>query len=80
MSWQDHISINPAVLTGKPVIKGTRLSVEFIMELISKSWSFDEIMKSYPPLTKEDIRAALDYATEMLKAEAIFSVSTGTAG
>lgn len=80
MSWQNRISINPAVLTGKPVIKGTRLAVEFIVELLSQGWSFDEIMESYPPLTKEDIQAALHYATEMLKAEAIFPASTGTAG
>lgn len=47
---------------GKPVIKGTRLAVEFIVELLAEGWSDEEILRNYPGITKEDIRACLAYA------------------
>lgn len=80
MNWQQKIVMDPAVLAGKPVIKGTRLSVEFIIGLLSQGWDFQEILKNYPQLTKEDIQAALHYASEVLKAEVIFPTHTGTTG
>jgi uncharacterized protein (DUF433 family) len=69
MDWQDHITIDPAILVGKPVIKGTRLSVEFMIDLLAQGWSESEILRNYPGLTAEDIRACLMYASEMLKAD-----------
>jgi uncharacterized protein (DUF433 family) len=61
MSWQDRIIMDPAVLTGKPVIKGTRLAVEFILELLAEGWTPEQVERNYPSLTGVDIHAALQY-------------------
>ncbi len=63
MTWQEHISIDPSVLVGKPVVKGTRLAVELIINLLGKGWTQEQILNSYPNITAEDIRACLAYAT-----------------
>ena len=68
MSWQDRIVIDPGVLSGKPVVKGTRLAVEFIVELLAQGWTEAEILKNYPGITREDILACLAYASDALKA------------
>ena len=52
MAWKQYITTDPAVLAGKPIIAGTRLSVEFILELISEGWSESEILRNYPGLTR----------------------------
>ena len=70
--WQERITINPNVLTGKPVIKDTRLAVEFIIELLANGWAEDEILQNYPGVTHEDILACLEYAGAMLKAEKVY--------
>jgi uncharacterized protein (DUF433 family) len=72
MNWQDHITIDPAILVGKPVVKGTRLAVEFIIDLLAQGWPADEIIRNYPGLTQEDIRACLAYASDALKAEKVY--------
>ncbi len=69
MNWQDHISASPDIVAGKPVIKGTRLAVEFIVELLSEGWTQDQILDNYPSVTKDDIRACLAYATDLLRTE-----------
>lgn len=72
MTWQDRISVDPKVLVGKPVIKGTRIAVEFLMELLANGWTHEQILKSYPHLSKDDIQAALHYATESIKQEHVY--------
>ena len=67
--WRERISIDPAILVGKPVIKGTRLAVEFLLELMAEGWSAEQILDNYPPLAAEDLRAVLHYASETLKRE-----------
>src|ERR1700682_4057122 len=74
MSWQDRISIDPKVLVGKPVIKGTRIAVEFLMELLANGWTHEQIRKNYPHLTRDDIQAALHYAAETLKQEHVYAM------
>jgi len=74
MTWKDRITLDPAVLVGKPVVKGTRLAVEFIVELMAEGWTEQQIMENYPGLTAEDIRACLAYASESLRAEKIYRV------
>lgn len=69
MNWKERIQIDPDVLAGKPIIKGTRLSVEFIIDLLAEGWSEANILGSYPGLTLEDIRACLSYASEILHSE-----------
>ena len=74
MNWQDYIVADPAVLVGKPVIKGTRLSVELILNLISQGWSEDEILRNYR-LEREQVRACAAYAQNRLSEEKVFSVA-----
>lgn len=69
MNWQDRITLDPKILTGKPVIKGTRLAVEFIVDLLAQGWPESEIVRNYPGVTHEDIAACLQYATNILKSE-----------
>jgi len=69
MDWEDRIEASPEVLVGKPVIKGTRLSVELILDELSWGWTYDDILRSYPGLTREDILACLAYAGELLRSQ-----------
>jgi uncharacterized protein (DUF433 family) len=62
-----RITINPKVMVGKPVIKGTRLTVQYIIKLLSNGETIDEILDEYDGLTKEDILACLLFATEALE-------------
>ena len=73
--WQERITIDPNILTGKPVIKGTRLAVEFIIELLANGWTEAEIFRNYPGVTHEDVLACLQYAGAMLKAEKVYPLS-----
>ncbi len=57
--WEKRIIVDPKILVGKPVIKGTRLAVDFILDLLAQGWSHDEILRNYPGLTAEDIHACL---------------------
>ncbi len=72
MDWKERIIIDPKILVGKPVIKGTRLAVEFIVELLAQGWAESEILRNYPGIEHEDISACLAYATNLLKAEKIY--------
>lgn len=72
MTWQDRITIDPTVLVGKPVIKGTRLAVEFIVDLLAHGWTEAEILRNYLGITPEDIRACLAYASALLHAEKVY--------
>ena len=67
MNWQERIIVDTQILVGKPVIKGTRLAVEFIVDLLAQGWSDDEILRNYPGITQDDIRACLSYASESLQ-------------
>ena len=62
MDWHDRIAMDPKILVGKPVIKGTRFAVEFLMELLANGWTHNQILKNYPHLTSADIQAALRFA------------------
>ena len=75
MNWQERIVIDPAILVGKPVVKGTRLAVEFIMELFGNGWSETEVLRNYPGLTQEHMRACLAYARDLLSEERVFPAS-----
>ena len=61
MNWQELIIGDPRILVGKPVVKGTRLAVEFIVELLAQGWNEKEILRNYPGLIQEDITACLKY-------------------
>ncbi len=72
MIWEDRIIIDPAVLEGKPVVKGTRLAVEFIMDLLAQGWAEADILENYPGLTHKDIQTCLSYASARLHAEKVY--------
>jgi uncharacterized protein (DUF433 family) len=63
MTWPERIVADPDILSGKPVIRGSRLSVEFILSLLAAGQSEAEVLDNYPGLTKEDILASLSYAS-----------------
>ena len=65
----ERITANPQIFGGKPIIRGTRISVEFILELLASDVSEDEILEDYPHLTKDDIQACLKYAARSCKNE-----------
>ena len=71
----ERIEINPKKTGGKPVIKGTRIPVYFILELLANGWSFEDILENYPQLKREDILAAIRYASMILKDEQYVEVS-----
>ena len=73
MNWQEHITADPAVLVGKPIVRGTRLAVEFILGLIAQGWPEQEITRNYL-LSAEQVRACVAYAQERLNEEKVFAV------
>jgi uncharacterized protein (DUF433 family) len=66
-NWRDRIDCDPAVLMGKPRIKGTRISVAFVLEWLGHGHSFNDVLDNYPHLTREDIAAAVACAADMLR-------------
>ena len=74
MNWQERIIIDPEILVGKPVVKGTRLAVEFIVDLMAQGWTEADVLKNYPGLTHEDVLACLAYASERLHSETVYPV------
>lgn len=73
----DRIEVNPHIMMGKPVIKGTRIPVDLILRKLAHNISVEEILRDYPCLTEEDIRAAVLYAAEILESTLTFDL-TGT--
>jgi uncharacterized protein (DUF433 family) len=72
MSWQERIVLDPTILTGKPTIKGTRIAVEFVVDLLARGWTAEEILNEYDYLVPEDIQACLAYASDMLHSERVY--------
>ena len=72
-----HIAYNPGVLCGKTHIAGTRLSIEFILDLFASGATKDEIIKTYPQLTPEAVEEALRYAAQSVKNEVLLDVKVG---
>ncbi len=74
-AWKDRVVLDPGVLVGKPVVKGTRLAVDFIVGLLAEGWTEADVLRNYPGLTLEDIRACLAYATAVLEAERVYPLA-----
>ena len=72
MNWQDYIAADPTILVGKPVIKGTRLSVEFVLGLIAQGWKEEEILRNYQ-ISHQQLRACAAYAQERIGEEKVFA-------
>ncbi|WP_111670643.1 DUF433 domain-containing protein [Algoriphagus litoralis] len=67
MDWKERIISDKNVLLGKPVIKGTRISVEFLLERLADGWSESKILESYPHIKKEDLQAVFSYLNDFVK-------------
>jgi uncharacterized protein (DUF433 family) len=74
MDTHKRVTLDPGVLGGKPVIRGTRLSVEFIIDLLAEGWTQAEILNNYPGIEGEDIRACLAYAGAILRDERVYPI------
>jgi len=74
MDWQERIIVDPEVLVGKPIIKGTRIAVEFVLDLLGRGWTIEQILREYDHLSPEDIQACLAYASDMMKSERVYLV------
>lgn len=79
MNYLERITINPKVMTGKPIIKGTRVPVELVLKKLAQNIDAEEILKNYPHLTKEDIKAAILYAQEILRDEKVYPIKRARA-
>src|SRR5690606_8067443 len=73
--WRKHIVVDPAVLTGKPVVKGTRLAVEFVLGLLAQGWTEADILRNYPGLTHKSILACMAYAQARLSEEKVYATA-----
>ena len=70
--WHEYIYSDPAVLLGKPVIKGTRISVSFVLDLYAAGWTETMILENYPHLSKESLLAVLSFTAECMKQENMY--------
>jgi uncharacterized protein (DUF433 family) len=73
VNWKAHIDSNPKILLGKPVIKGTRISVEFVLGLFSEGWTQEQVIENYPTLNAESIQAVFAFAAECLKEDVFYT-------
>ncbi|MFB6100578.1 MAG: DUF433 domain-containing protein [Candidatus Nanohalobium sp.] len=73
----ERVEVDPEKMTGKPVIKGTRIPVEKIVKLLAHGLEVEEILEEYPNLEEEDVRAALEYAAETLEEVSVYPAEGG---
>jgi uncharacterized protein (DUF433 family) len=67
--WHDRITVDEAVLAGKPVIRGTRIAVDLPMDRLADGWSMEDIVAAYPRLTRDDVLAAIGFVTQVFREE-----------
>lgn len=77
MNWRERITVDPKILVGKPIIKGTRISVEFVIDLLGRGWTMEQVLNEYDHLKPEDVQACLGYASEMLRSERVYLLPAG---
>lgn len=74
MDWKTRIILDPKVLVGKPVIKGTRISVELVIDLLGRGYTTQQVIEQYPHITAEDVQACLAYASQVLRSEKVYAL------
>ena len=77
MDWRMYIHSDPEILLGKPVVKGTRLSVDFILGLFAAGWKETQVLENYPTLTPDALRAVFAFAAECMREEALYALAAG---
>jgi uncharacterized protein (DUF433 family) len=75
MNWRDRIVVDQDILLGKPSIKGSRISVELVLDRTADGWTIDDILAAYPSITREDVLAALSFAAELFREEIFMAAS-----
>lgn len=75
VDWRERVHADPTILAGKPVVRGTRLAVDFLLELLAVGWTEEEILANYPQLRREDLRAVLAYASEQVREDVVHSLA-----
>ena len=78
MTWHEFITTDPDVLGGKPVVRGTRLAVDFLLGLFAAGWSREQLLENYPQVSDEALRAVFAYAAEVTQDEALHIVRRRT--
>ena len=73
MEWKNYIVSDNNILLGKPTIKGTRISVEFIIKLLSSGWSFEQILENYPSIKQEHLQAVFSYIQESFSDNLVYN-------
>jgi uncharacterized protein (DUF433 family) len=79
MNWKERIIVDPNVLVGKPVIKGTRVAVELLMDRRSDGWTMEDILAAYPHISRDDVLAAISFVTEIFKEEDYIAIGKASA-
>jgi uncharacterized protein (DUF433 family) len=74
MNWREHIHSDPALLAGKPVVRGTRLAADFLLGLFASGWTQAQVLESYPQLSSEALRAVFAFAAEAMHDESFYTV------
>jgi uncharacterized protein (DUF433 family) len=72
VEWRERIVVDPGVMTGKPIIKGTRLTVDHVIELLAEGWTTEQVIDEYPGVTADDVGACLAYASELIRTEKVY--------
>jgi len=75
IDWKEFIHSDPEVLLGKPVVKGSRLSVEFILGLFAEGWTEQQVIANYPTLTRERLRAVFAFAADCMREESLYAIN-----
>ncbi len=75
MNWRNYIHSDPNILLGKPVIKGTRLSVDFLLGLFAVGWTQEQVLENYPSLTPELLQAVFAFATDCIREENFYNLT-----
>lgn len=71
MDWREHIHSDPGILSGKPVVKGTRISVDFLLDLLANGWSEEQLFESYPNLTRDSLKAVYAFSIQPARGERV---------
>ena len=76
-NWSEYITFDPTILSGKPHLKGTRLAVAFVLELLAGGWDGESLRANYPRLTDDGVRAVLAFAADSFREERFYATPTG---
>jgi uncharacterized protein (DUF433 family) len=71
--WREYIHSDPKIVLGKPVVKGTRLAVDFILGLYAAGWTEEQVLESYPTLTPDSLRAVFSFSADCIREETLYT-------